>query len=286
MALDPAWLPAVPMKRVIVHWTAGAHTAGATDRKAYHILIEGDGKVVRGTPSIALNSGSIKPGYAAHALNANTDSIGVSLCCMAGAVESPFDAGRFPMTARQFEVLVEVVADLCRAYSIPVTTRTVLSHAEVQGTLGITQRGKWDYTRLAFERAVMGGPTIGARLRDMVSAAMGQGAPAPAPLPPPAGGVGIVTASSLNLRRSPSTTAESRGTIPRGTPIELLEPSEAGDWLLIRTPFGIEGWVAGQHVEIMDGPEPEAPTMPHPARVTIAGIRAQLEILEAQITGA
>ena len=47
--IPDAWLPAVPMKRVHGHWTAGGHEANETDRKAYHLLVEGDGKLVRGS---------------------------------------------------------------------------------------------------------------------------------------------------------------------------------------------------------------------------------------------
>ena len=94
-----AWMPQANMRGIIVHWTAGNHSASTTDRQHYHILIEGDGKLVRGNPSIALNSlPRAQPGSAAHTLNSNTGWIGVSLCCMAGAVESPFNAGRAPMT--------------------------------------------------------------------------------------------------------------------------------------------------------------------------------------------
>lgn len=284
--LDPSWMPGVPMRRVIVHWTAGGHRASDFDRRAYHVLVEGDGKVIRGIPSIAANSGSLKSGYAAHTLNCNADSIGVSLCCMAGAIEVPFSAGTAPMTRAQFERCAEVVAELCRAYGIPVSPRTVLTHAEVQGTLGIQQRAKWDYTRLAFDPAIVGATAIGDLLRQRVAAAMGMPVPVVTPLPPPAGGKGVVTASSLVLRRGPATTTDSIGSIPRGVEIVLLEPSESGEWLRIRTPFGAEGWVAARHVEITDGPEPQAPTVPHPARATIAAIRASLDVLEQQITGA
>ena len=52
------------MKRIIVHWTAGAHFASDFDRSHYHLRIEGDGYLVRGKPSIALNGASgAKPGY-------------------------------------------------------------------------------------------------------------------------------------------------------------------------------------------------------------------------------
>lgn len=166
-AIVPAdWMPAAQMHRIIVHWTAGSHRPSGLDRSHYHILIEGDGKLVRGTPSIDLNDArGIRPGYAAHTLNCNTGSIGVSLCCMAGAVERPFQPGSAPMTREQWNALPAVLADLCRRYAIPVTPETVLSHAEVQGTLHIAQRGKWDISRLAFDYSVVGADACGGLLR-------------------------------------------------------------------------------------------------------------------------
>ena len=169
-AIPADWMPAAQMNRVIVHWTAGNHRASGLDRRHYHILIEGDGKFVRGIPSIDKNDArGVKPGYAAHTLNCNTGSIGVSLCCMAGAVERPFKAGTAPMTRAQWDALPAVLVDLCRRYSIAVTPRTVLSHAEVQGTLGIKQRGKWDITRLAFDLAVVGATACGDHFRSSTS---------------------------------------------------------------------------------------------------------------------
>lgn len=174
MALPPDWLPNVAMKRVVCHWTAGSHSAGDTDKDAYHILVEGNGRLVRGRPSIALNSGRVKPGYAAHTLNCNGGSIGVSLCCMAGAEERPFDAGRYPMTRAQWNAMTMVVAELCKYYRIKVTPKTVLSHAEVESNLGIEQRGKWDFTRLPFDPTISGASACGERLRRDVTAAMGE----------------------------------------------------------------------------------------------------------------
>lgn len=159
------WMPAAKMERIICHWTAGAHKASEFDRGHYHILIEDDGKLIRGIPSIKLNEAPAKAGYAAHTLNCNTGSIGVSLCCMGGSHESPFDPGKYPMTAKQFETLSTVVAELCRRYGIKITDKTVLSHAEVQGNLGIQQRGKWDFTRLAFDLSVKGARACGDKLR-------------------------------------------------------------------------------------------------------------------------
>ena len=162
--LDADWMPQVPMRGIVVHWTGGTHTASANDRSHYHVLIEGDGEVVRGKPSIALNASTgLGKGYAAHTRGLNTGWIGVSLCCMGGndVRESPFNAGKWPMTRAQWDKLPLVLAALCHRYKIAVTPQTVLSHAEVQGTLGRPQLGKWDITRLAFDPSVQGAKACG-----------------------------------------------------------------------------------------------------------------------------
>lgn len=147
LSIVPAsWMPDARLERVICHWSGGAHKASGLDRTHYHIIIEGDGNLVRGMWPISANGIGKAGKRANHTLNCNTGSIGVSLACMAGATERPWNAGRFPMTPVQWATLPRVVADLCRRYGIPVTGRTVLSHAEVQPTLGIQQRQKWDYS--------------------------------------------------------------------------------------------------------------------------------------------
>lgn len=138
------WMPWGKMERIIIHWSAGGHKASALDKQHYHIIIEGDGSLVRGDHEITDNISSADGDYAAHTRSCNSGSIGVSLAAMAGAVESPFNPGKQPITAAQMDKLPLVLADLCRRYTINVTPRTVLSHAEVQKTLGIAQNGKWD----------------------------------------------------------------------------------------------------------------------------------------------
>jgi hypothetical protein len=162
------WLPVCKMVRVICHWTAGAWKANSSDVAHYHILIEDDGRLVRGSYSIKDNVNTSDGRYAAHTKSCNTESIGVSLCCMAGAIENPFDPGKYPMTEKQWETLSIVVAELCEFYSIKVTPQTVLSHAEVQANLGKPQEGKWDYTRLAFDPTTKGAKECGDKLRGEV----------------------------------------------------------------------------------------------------------------------
>lgn len=159
------WMPWAKMQRIIVHWTAGTNKASGLDRAHYHILIEGDGELVRGTHSIADNASAADGVYAAHTRGCNTGSIGVSLCGMAGARESPFDRGDHPITRTQWEMLPKVLADLCRRYAINPSPTTVLSHAEVQKNLGIAQAGKWDITRLPFDLSTVGAKACGDQFR-------------------------------------------------------------------------------------------------------------------------
>src|SRR5262245_4599367 len=96
--LPLAWLPyplTSPRRidRIVVHWSAGGYTVSAEDKSCYHAIIGGDGLAVKGnTPT-----GS----RAAHTRNLNTGSYGLSMACMAGAVERPFSAGRYPLKSLQ-----------------------------------------------------------------------------------------------------------------------------------------------------------------------------------------
>ncbi|MEL7299385.1 MAG: peptidoglycan-binding domain-containing protein [Pseudomonadota bacterium] len=166
------------MKRIIIHWTAGGGRASDVDRKHYHRLTEYDGTIVAGTHAIEDNIVVSDGDYAAHTRNLNTDSIGTAMCGMRGAKEHPFDAGPSPITEKQFRTHCIMVADLCRQYSIPVTRKTVLTHAEVEPTLGVKQRGKWDLTRLPFRPDIVGALAVGDYLRDMVREVLGEAAPA------------------------------------------------------------------------------------------------------------
>lgn len=167
------WLPPASMQRIIVHWTAGPNYATALDKAHYHLMIEGDGAVKRGNHPITANAAPLRADYAAHTARCNTGSIGVSLCGMAGAVERPFSAGASPITAAQWAALAGVLAQLCRTYRISVRPETVLTHAEVQPTLGIAQAGKWDIAALPFDPDFpRDARKVGDRMRSEVTAAL------------------------------------------------------------------------------------------------------------------
>ena len=53
--------------------------------------------------------------------------------------------------------------------------------------------------------------------------------------------------------------------------------------LKVETPAGYTGWVERVHVVMVDGPGPQAPTLPDPRRQMIADIRTRLDALDAAL---
>jgi N-acetyl-anhydromuramyl-L-alanine amidase AmpD len=167
-----SWLSNVPMRRIICHWTAGAYVPSENDLSHYHILVDGDGALHRGTHSIADNESTSDGDYAAHTKGTNTGAIGVTVCCMAGAVESPFTSAQVPMKQKQWDAMIDVVAQLCNKYGIPVSPTTVLGHGEVEKNIGTDQDGKWDPMKLSFASNLTKAQ-VGTKLRSEVQALVG-----------------------------------------------------------------------------------------------------------------
>lgn len=164
-------VPVAPMRRIHIHWTAGAYVASEVDREHYHFIVEEDCDIVRGEHPVPQNMPPLIEGqYAAHTRAANSYAIGVSMCCMAGAVEGRSN-GKFPMTKRQFDQMIKLVAFLSLKYGISVTDKTILTHAEVQPNLGVKQAGKWDITVLPFNPDYVGARPVGDYIRKRVNEA-------------------------------------------------------------------------------------------------------------------
>ena len=170
------------IKRIILHWTGGTHSVSAADRAHYHRIIDGDGPVHDGHLPPEENISTADGLYAAHARACNTGAVGVALAGMQGAVERPFQWGRHPLRPAQLEALAGECARLCVQYGLPVRRETVLTHAEIQPTLGIAQRGKWDITVLPGMHQPGAPVEVGDELRARIDAALKD----PAPLNPAA----------------------------------------------------------------------------------------------------
>lgn len=156
------------MKRIIIHWTAGTYKVSEQDKEHYHFIVSGDGKIVEGDHTVEANASTADNDYAAHTRGCNKDSIGISMACMAGALEGRSD-GDYPMKENQFDAMISKVIELAKTYKIKVTPQTILTHAEVQPTLGIIQRGKWDIARIPFMPELKGHKACGDYIRKRVS---------------------------------------------------------------------------------------------------------------------
>lgn len=167
------------MNRIIWHHTGGPHTPTADDLAAYHGVIDGDGQLHNGRHPIAANEPGkklIAGQYAAHCLHLNSGSIGRAIGALGGAVwASPFTSTKWPVKPIQVDAMIADSARLCIQYGIIPDRRTTLSHAEVEITLGVDQKNKWD-----FDYPPRGGPgardpiAIGDELRAELRRAISQ----------------------------------------------------------------------------------------------------------------
>lgn len=156
------------LKRIIMHWSAGGHKVSGVDKQHYHFIVSGSGEVVAGDRTPEDNISTSDGRYAAHTYMGNTGSIGVSLASMIGAREAPFSAGSQPITEAQLDAFTTLVASLSKKYGIDITRETVLSHAEVQPTLGIAQKGKWDIAWIPGMDKPGNPVEVGDRIRSMI----------------------------------------------------------------------------------------------------------------------
>jgi N-acetyl-anhydromuramyl-L-alanine amidase AmpD len=165
--LPALWLPdGARVERIIWHWTAGGSRASALDRLHYHLLIERDGRVVRGARPIGK--------YLPHTRMLNTGSAGIALCGMHGATQGkdggPLSFGTSPLSPIQFLRLVQVSAQLMDRYHLPMQEKTALCHGDVQRVTGIQQKGKWDIGYWPGKADLRGPRAVGQALRRAISA--------------------------------------------------------------------------------------------------------------------
>lgn len=166
------------INRIVMHHSAGALEPSQFDLQHYHRMVTGSAKVLTGKFPISANAIGRKltsGSYAAHTRNLNGGAIGLALAAMANAQWADPRACRAFPTAPQVDAFIREAARLCLEYGIQVTRQTVLSHAEVQITLGVTQSGKWDLDYDPHGILESRDPlVIGDLLRDRIRIAMDQ----------------------------------------------------------------------------------------------------------------
>lgn len=165
------------IKRQILHWTAGAAGVSENEKDHYNFITGAAGVLIEGrfAPEDQ-NPNAVAKGtdfYAAHTKGCNTGSIGHAIDAMAEAKEKPFDKGSNPITEKMLAAFISNVATIHARYNLPISRETLLSHAEVQPTLGIKQNGKWDITWLPGMKEPGDPVEVGDKIRDLVEKELG-----------------------------------------------------------------------------------------------------------------
>lgn len=135
------------MKRIIIHHTAGTYIPNSTDKKAYHYLVDNNGKVFEGIYKPEDNENCNDGKYAAHTLKGNTGSIGVSACCNM-KFNLTTKVSPYPLTLTQFKSICKLCSELCKKYKISVDN--IFTHYGFDLAHNIKQ-GKVDITYLPFK---------------------------------------------------------------------------------------------------------------------------------------
>jgi len=134
--------------KICNHWTGGTNKPCNTDLKAYHYLIDGEGRIYKGifTPYDNINCFDGK--YAKHCGGGNTNCIGVSLCGMSGFTENK-KLTKYPITKKQIETMCALNAYLSKEFLIKISPDYIFTHFEFDQKQA-KKKGKIDITYLPF----------------------------------------------------------------------------------------------------------------------------------------
>lgn len=148
------------LNRITIHHTGGVYTPNQTDKNAYHFLIDGEGRVHKGTHKPEDNINCRDGNYAPHTGGGNTGNIGIAVCGMYSK--------DYPIKRVQIEAACKLAAELCNKYGIRITNKNVVTHAEFgKQHPHTTSNGKIDIANLPCV-AVYGVDNVGNWIRNKV----------------------------------------------------------------------------------------------------------------------
>lgn len=102
--------------KIYLHWTAGHYFQKFDD---YHINITADGKLY-----LAADLDEVL----AHTWRRNSGSVGITLCCAAGATSS--NLGDEPPTAAQIEAMAQAICAVADGLWLTIDKKHVMTHGE------------------------------------------------------------------------------------------------------------------------------------------------------------
>lgn len=119
--------------KIYLHWTAGGYKSTFGD---YHINI-----LDNGTIKVSTNDFSE---VLSHTYKRNTGSIGITLCCAYNA--NTRDLGPYPPTAKQIEVMSQIICVIADAWDLTIDKYRVMTHGEAADNEDGLDPGYSDYT--------------------------------------------------------------------------------------------------------------------------------------------
>ena len=138
------------LSKICLHWTAGSNKPCDTDLKAYHFLVDTNGRIYPGTHKPEDNLNCKDGNYAAHCGGGNTGCIGIS-CCGMYKFDLKSKQTKYPLTQKQVESMCNKVAELCIKYEIQINENSVFTHYEFGQTHPKTSSyGKIDFTYISY----------------------------------------------------------------------------------------------------------------------------------------
>lgn len=157
------------LHRIVWHWTASTYDVTRSDLEHYNDVFDFEGNHYDGAarPEHQANYDWRRGIGVSHTRNSNSGVIGMSVSAMSGAQGWPtLDWGSYPLTWAGIDAMLERSAEYSEEFDIPVTRWSMHSHAEVEQTMGIKQRNKWDIMVLPGMTSVANAIEVGDTLRD------------------------------------------------------------------------------------------------------------------------
>lgn len=195
----------VAYNRITAHHTGGGHKPNATDLAAYPICIDGDGQPHQGRLPILANAVGRKlvaGQYYPHTRGLNSGNLGIAICAMAGGDwGNPRGSRAFPRLV-QIDALIDEMAKRCREFGITPSRQHTLSHAEVEPTLGVKQKQKWDFDYQIRNTTGRNPITIFDEIRQEVSSRLSGVVLTPPPMVRPALEQGATGPAVVDLQRA------------------------------------------------------------------------------------
>ena len=134
--------------RIHWHWTASTYNVDWNVVKHYNNVFDSEGNIYDGgSPPEQQAVYNHRTGIGvSHSYRANTGAIGLSVAAMHGATSKGVvvDQGKYPLTWKGIDAMLETSMEYCREYDIRPSKWTTITHAEVGTNISIKQRGKWD----------------------------------------------------------------------------------------------------------------------------------------------